>query len=454
MALGTLFRPIPIPFRTIEDQQQGFMTFGAGLSSTGYKEIVDRNFLDLVQTAYKTSGPVFACILVRGFPFSEARFQFQELQKGRPGRLFGTKDLALLENPWTNATTGELLWRMEQYGSLAGNFFGTVVAGQNGGKRIRVLRPDWVTIVSGVRGDPAASPWALDADVLGYIYQPTGGNVPDPVFITPENMIHYSPIPDPEAQWRGMSWITPLLDEIQGDRWAQKHKAKFFENGTVSGLVVTYDGTKDPSKIKEFRKIFDESYTGIDNAYRVIHMGGGADIKALSSDMKSLDFMGLSGSAETRIAAAAGVGAIIGRFSEGLKGSALNASNYAAAKRQYADMTLRPLWRMAAASLAKPNFVVVPGGSRLWYDDRDIEFLKEDRKDAADIQAVSASTIKALIDAGFDPAAVIDAVEAGDLSRLQTKHTGMFSVQLLPPNGQLPPPVASSSPAPIPAPNT
>lgn len=443
--LGSLFSRRVSPYRTLDDKLQGFMTFGSGINSLGNKESIDQTFLGTVQDIYKSSGPVFACIQARAMPFSEARFQFQRLENGRPGELFGLTNLELLENPWTNATTGELLWRMEQYASLAGNFFGTVVAGRNGGNRIRVLRPDWVTIVSGVRGDPTQSPWSLDADVLGYIYEPTGGNVPDPVFITPDNMIHYSPIPDPEAQWRGMSWITPLIEEVQGDQWAQKHKTRFFENGTVSGLVVTYDSVKDPSKIKEFRKIFDESYSGVDNAYRVIHMGGGADIKALSQSPKDLNFQGLSGSAETRIAAAAGVGSVIARFSEGLNGSSLNTGNYSAAKRQYADMTLRPLWRTASASLAKPNVVVVPGGTRLWYDARDIEFLKEDRKDAAEIQSVTSATIRTLIDAGFEPAAVIDAVEAGDLSRLKAKHTGMFSVQLTPPNQ------IASNPAPVPA---
>lgn len=436
------------PFRTLEDKINGFMTFGSNLSSGGSKEVNELDFIATVQQVYKQNGPVFACILTRGFPFSEARFQFQELLKGRPGRLFGTQALSLLENPWTNATTGELLWRMEQYASLAGNFFATTVAN---GTRMRVLRPDWVTIVSGVQGDPTESPWSVDAEVLGYIYQPTGGNVPEPVFISPANMVHYSPIPDPEAQWRGMSWITPLLDEIRGDKWAQKHKTKFFENGTISNVVVTYDGTKDPEQLKKFKKIFDESYVGADNAYKVIHMGGGADIKALGTNMVDLDFSKLSGSSETRIAAAAGVGSVIARFSEGMSGSSLNAGNYAAAKRQFADMTLRPLWRMAAASLAKPSVVQVIPGTRLWYDDRDIEFLKEDRKDAAEIQATMATTIRTLIDAGFLPAAVIDAVEAGDLSRLQSQHSGLYSVQLNAPGQQKP---VLPAPAPVPALNS
>jgi hypothetical protein len=90
---------------------------------------------------------------------------------------------------------------------------------------------------------------------------------------------------------------------------------------------------------------------------------------------------------------------------------------------------LRPLWRNAAASLAK---LVTPpgGGARLWYDDRDIPFLAEDSKDLAEVLSKNAQTIKALVDAGYSPDAVVTAVEAGDLSRLVGQHSGLYSVQL------------------------
>lgn len=396
--------------------------------SGGKTETIDADFESIVSKAYKENGIFFACILARALPWSEARFQFQELVGGRPGRLFGTPALQLLETPWPNATTGELLWRMEQDASLAGNAYITTV-GSGSGRRLRRLRPDWMTIVSGVRSDPELSPFELDAEVLGYIYDPkkTGTK---PVFLSVDRVVHYSPIPDPEAQWRGMSWAQPVLTEILADSQATRHKQKFFENGATSNMVVTYDSAIDAAKVERFKAIFDQAHAGVDNAYKVIHLGGGADAKVLGADLKQLDFKATQGAGETRIAAAAGVGAIIARFSEGLQGSSLNAGNYGAAKRQFADMTLRPLWRAAASALAK--LVDVPPGARLWYDARDIEFLKEDRKDQTEILQQQATTIRSLVDAGYDPDAVIDAVEAGDLSRLTGKHTGLFSVQLQP----------------------
>lgn len=393
----------------------------------GRNEKIEANFVELVQKAYKANGPVFACILARAMPFSEARFVYQELVDGRPGRLHGGTGLELLDNPWPNATTGEMLWRMEQDASLAGNAYLTPV-GLGDRRRIRRLRPDWVTIVSGIRDVEDGSPWAMEAEVIGYIYEPKIPNPPAPVFISPDRMVHYSPIPDPEAQWRGMSWLQPIVDEILSDQAATRHKLKFFENGTTSNLVVTYDASIDSTAVTRFKALFDEAHVGTDNAYKTIHLGGGADAKSLGADMKQLEFKATQGAGETRIAAVSGVGAIMARFSEGLQGSSLNAGNYGAAKRQFADMTLRPLWRTAAASLAKLS--TPPPAHRLWYDTRDIEFLKEDRKDQTEILQQAAATVNTLVTAGYLPDAVIDAVEAGDLSRLTGKHSGRYSVQL------------------------
>jgi hypothetical protein len=390
------------------------------------EEIVPNDFDAYVRKLYLENGIVAACIGARLMPFSEARFQFQELRAGRPGRLFDTEALSILEEPWTSATTGDMLARMEQDASLAGQCYLTPTSTG----RIRRLRPDWVKILSGVVGDPDASPHDIESEIIAYIYHPpaVNGRRPDPVLLSPSRVVHYAPIPDPLAHWRGMSWLTPIIREIQADTHATRHKLSYFENGAALNVVIKYDAGVSPDDLPRYKAIFDEAHKGSKKAYSTLHLGGGADASVLSADLKSIDFKAVQGGGETRIAAAAGVGAIIARLSEGLAGSSLNSGNYSAAKRQFADMTLRPLWRSAAGSLAK--LVDVPSASRLWYDVRDVEFLKEDRKDAAEILQMSATTVRALVTAGYDPDAVIDAVEAGDLSRLTGQHSGLYSVQL------------------------
>jgi hypothetical protein len=121
-------------------------------------------------------------------------------------------------------------------------------------------------------------------------------------------------------------------------------------------------------------------------------------------------------------------------LSEGLQGSSLNAGNFSQAMRRFADVTMRPLWRNACGSLA--TIVPPPPDAELWVDDRDIPALKDDIKDAAEVQSLNAAAIRQLIDAGFDPGTVVNAINAGDLKRL--KHTGLYSVQLQPPMPESP----------------
>lgn len=412
------------------------------LGGAGRTEDIEANFAGYAEGAYRANGVVFTCILIRALTFSEVRFAFQRLQGGRPTELWGDASLSLLEEPWPNGTTGELLYRMEQDASLAGNFYAVAIddrgrfgpaARAEDGRRIRRLRPDWVTIVTGVPGKrPEDShPWDLHAKVVGYVYHPReGADRPDPVLLTPDQVVHWSPIPDPLAQWRGMSWITPIVREIKGDIAASEHKLKYFEHGATGGIAITYDAAVEQDVVERYAAMWAEAHEGKDNAYKTFHLGGGATAETIGSDLKQLDFKATQGAGETRIAAAAGVGAVIAQLSEGMQGSSLNAGNFVAARRRFADITMRPQWRSACAAL-RP-FAPPPSGSRLWYDARDVSFLQEDEKDAAEILSIQAATIARLSDAGFSPDEVVRAVADGDLRSLTGQHSGLFSVQLQP----------------------
>lgn len=429
---GKAFALNYVPELNDDGSDSGYYLASGGSGTN--REQIENSFVQYVEEIYKRNGIVYACIAARQRAFSEVRFLLQQIVDGRPGTLYTHESLNLLDRPWPNGTTGELLARMEQDVSLAGNSYWTIV-GTGQQRRLRHLRPDWVTIMSGLRSDPMeTNPDLLETEPLAYIYAPPGSN---PQVLRADDVVHYSPDPDPIAHWRGMSWLTPLIREVRADHHATTHKLKYFENGAAITTVVAYPENMDPKKFARYVELFEEHHRGPDRAYKTLHIGGGADASAIGSDMKA-DFKAIQGAGETRIAAAAGVGAIIARFSEGLAGSALNQGNYAAARRQFADMTIRPLWRSAAASLSK--FVEVPGTDRLWYDARDVEFLKEDRKDAAEIDSTTAQTIKALVDAGFTPASVVASIGAGDFALLE--HSGLYSVQLQEAGATPPGPIA------------
>ncbi|WP_183092913.1 phage portal protein [Nocardioides stalactiti] len=404
------------------------------------RERIANDFEGYIQSAFKDNGVVFSIMLARMALFTEARFAWRQFVNGQAKSLFTNEELGILERPWPGGTTGDLLGRMIQDADLAGNAYHTMVddhgrfgaSAAGPSRRIARMRPDWVSIILGSRSGNLRD---LDTRPLGYLYAPPEA---EKVLLLPNEVSHFSPIPDPEARFRGMSWLTPVLREIKADKAASKHKLKFFEQGATISTVVSLDKEITPEKFEAFVAKMRAQTEGVDNAYRTLYLGGGADVTLNGSSMKELDFKATQGAGETRIASAGGVHPVVVGLSEGLQGSSLNAGNFEAAIRFTADKTIRPLWRNASGSLERLLKPPPGKGVSLWYDDRDVAFLRDNSKDVAEIQAQQASTAKSLLDGGFTPESVIEFLDTGSLTVL--KHSGLYSVQLQKPGaGELPP---------------
>jgi phage portal protein BeeE len=406
---------------------------GLGIQQTlagGQAERIPNDLPGYATAAYAGNGPVFALMAVRALVFSAVRFQWQALRSGRPGELFGSTELSLLESPWPGGTTQDLLTSMILDVDLAGNFY----AARVNGELVR-LRPDWVSIVLEPRRFRGGT---LGYRKVGYLYDEGGlGGGQDGIPLLVDEVVHFAPYPDPLATYRGMSWLTPVLRELTNDKLMQRHQKAFFENGATPNLVVSLDASVNKDMFDRFKESMNLEHRGAENAYKTLFLGGGADVTVVGSNFEQMSFTQSQGRAETRLAAAAGVPVTVVGFSEGLQGSSLNAGNYGQARRRFADGTMHPLWQNAAGSLqavlSPPN-----PASRLWYDARGVPFLREDAKDSAEIQGRQAATIRQLIDAGYEAASVIAAVNAEDWALLT--HTGLFSVQLQPPGTKLKPP--------------
>lgn len=403
-----------------------------GYGSTGNKsEEIENDFTGYCKQAYKANGIVFACQLTRQLIFTEMTFCYQERRGTGQKEIFGSKELKILENPWPNGTTGELLSRALQDVDLAGNHY--VVREydrKTRTERLRRLRPDWVTIALSQAPEDG-----VKSNVTGYIYRPDNTQNPDKWVVYPIDgsngaIAHWSPIPDPEAQYRGMSWITPIINEILGDKGATKHKQKFFDQGATPQLAVSLKDVTTPDQFKEFMALLDNSHNGVDSAYKTMYLAGGADVTVVGAHLQQLDFRDMQGHGETRIAAAARIHPTLVGMSEALRGTPLNIDNYQASKDMAGEMFLRPYWRSLCA--AYQALVPKVNGQRLWFDDRDVSFLRQDRQAQADLLLSQANTANQLVMAGYSPETIKSFFLAdGDWNVLE--HTGLTSVQLLPP---------------------
>jgi len=384
--------------------------------------------------ANQGNSAVFSLVQARVQAFSQIRFQWTNFTGSQPGDLFGTPDLSILERPWPNGRTAQLLALMELDNCLAGNAY--ICRPRK--DRLARMRPHLVTIVLGSQDDPDDPADADDVEVVGYIYWRRAGGAK---YFGPDEVAHYKTMPDPNFQFLGMSWLTPCIREVQGDSLMTEHKARFLINAATPNLAIKFDPNITIDMVRKFKALLEEEHKGVFNAYKTLYLGGGADVTPVGADLKQLDFAVTQGKGEARLAAAAGVPASWVGFSEGLQGSALNASTFNNQRRRFSDGTLWHLWTCAAQSL---ETVVPPPytAASLWFDSR-VPFMREDSTDIATVQAQNANTITQLVREGFTPESVVKALANNDWTALQ--HTGLLSVQLQSP-GQNDPQQATVSP--------
>lgn len=403
----------------------GGQAYSSAFQSTWSQEPAERisdNFSGYISGVLKQNGIVFACMVARMSIFTEAWPIFRRERKGRLGDYFSAPVLDLIKKPYPGGTSGDMMGRALFDADLAGNGYIAKI-----GNELVRLRPDWVEILLRKRDTVLGT---VGWEKVGYAYY-EGGNFQSktPAVFLLDEVAHFAPIPDPDASYRGMSWITPVVREIMADGQATKHKLKFFENAATPNLAVKLPETITPDKYKAFVEKMREQYDGVDNAYKTLYTGGGADVTVIGADMKQLDFKVTQGAGETRIAAAARIHPVLVGLSEGMQGSALNAGNYNSARRSTADMTFRPMWRNFFGSMQA--IIPTPPDAVLTFDPSSIAFLREDEKDIAEVQAMKATTIRTLTDAGFTPESVISAVANEDMTLLI--HSGLLPVQLQPP---------------------
>lgn len=405
------------------------MTFGTYQQTLSGQNVesTPQGLIGYAQGAYAGHGPVFSLMAIRMSVFSSIMFCWQRLRQGKPSGTFVTPELRILDRPFVGGTTQDMLMGQIVDADLTGNGYVTRIEDE-----LVRLRPDWVEIVLEPRRFRGG---VVGYRRVGYLYWEGGIGTADPVPFLPDEVSHFAPYPDPLATYRGMSWITPVLRQMINDKLMASHQTKFFENGATPNMVVSMDAAVSFEQFKKFREMMNLEHRGVENAYKTLTVGGGADITVVGADFQQMAFTETMGRGETRLAAAAGVPPVIAGFSEGLQGSSLNAGNYKAAWRRFTDGTMAHLWANMSGSLQE--IIPVPdNGSRLWYDTSSVPSLREDAIDMANILSTKSKVIRDLGDGGWDPDTVVEAVTAEDLSLLKGKHTGLLSVQLQEPGAE------------------
>jgi hypothetical protein len=353
--------------------------------------------------------------------FSECRFI---LQSTVDKHTFGNSGLLLLEYPFPGATQGELLARMEQDVSLAGNSFWRKTVPADGSDPLLVqMRPDTVIIVSEERRDEAGRTYREPA---GYLEDLTLLGITDrpPQFYGTDEVCHYSPVPDPKACWRGMSWLTPVLREIGSDQAMTGYKTQYLQNNAVPGLIIKYSQKLQPGTIDALRERTSARYSGPQNAGRTLVLDQGADVTVAGATLEQLQYTAVQGASAERICSAAQVPLEI----LGLGSWRAGGGDYLSAMRRFADLWARPSWRSACAALQHLVTITNPATgetspirppARLWFDVADIAALREGELERGQAILVRAQAVSTFVAAGYTRDSAVAAADSGDLSQLK-----------------------------------
>lgn len=385
-------------------------------------EHIGRDFEQIVSRVRDRNGVVAAAVEARALLMSQLRFAWRDESTGK---VFGLGDLAPLERPGS-MTRPMLLYRAEEDACYGGN----VYIRRRGNELFR-LRPDWVDLVIGSNESPADVAAGADAEVVGYAYWPNGDRKKGavPVALTKDEVMHFAPQPHPLRRFVGASWVTSILRDIISDGQASEHISKYFEHAATANMVVKAPEGATQEQFKPWVQMIEDHHAGTMNAWRNMYVASGTDVQVVGSSLADLDLKQLTGAFEARITVRSRVPAPVLGTREGMQGSALNAGNYQQVRRLWADGWFTPyadMWCSAFEQIVPPSRSFV----ELTFRRDRILFLQEDEKDAAEILSIQAATMRQLIDAGYEPDTVRDAVLTGDYSKL--RHTGLAPVQVQP----------------------
>jgi len=392
------------------------MATGASVLTTSYaspdREPVLPQLAAYAQQAHGSNAIVFAALLVRMRLFAEARLRYQAKDDKH---LFGNTSLARLEEPFgPPSTTGDLLARMEQDAFLAGTAYVWDAPGES---RLVRLRPDWTTIISEVVRVGGGG-WYRKR--VGYWWEPPKSlmSKDEGFFVPAGEVVAWAPVPDPQADFRGMSPLTPIAREVAGDDGMTNYKITYLKNNASPNVYIKYAQRLQDATIDKIRDRLAARYGGPDNAGKGIILDQGADITLVGNSLSQMDFSGVSAVGTERILAACEVpGVLVGL--EPLRGAG---RGFQESMTKFANLWGRPHWRSVCGALSQ--IADVPAGNRLWYDTSDIAALQDGEMERGQAALVRAQALLALVQAGYTHESAIAAVDAMDLSQLKAGGVG------------------------------
>lgn len=245
-----------------------------------------------------------------------------------------------------------------------------------------------------------------DNFLVGYFYHgPEGEEVPLDL-----DQVIQQRRPNPLDPYRGLSPVVTALLDLEADRAAAEWNRAFFRNSAEPGGVVEIERRLSDAEFKQHQLRWAEQHRGASNAHRVALLEGGMKWVERKYTMRDMEFTSLRNIAGEKIREAMG-------FPKPLLGTVedVNRANAEAAEYVFAKWWCVPRLERRKGALNNdllPLFGEVAATTLEFDYDSPVDEDSEKANAQRDSQVAAAKT---LMDAGFEPAAALEAVGLPDM---------------------------------------
>jgi HK97 family phage portal protein len=257
------------------------------------------------------------------------------------------------------------------------------------------VRPDRMTPVP----DP-------DQYLAGWVYTAPDGREKIPLNV---DEVVFNRYPDPLDVYGGVGPIRSVMTDIDSSRYAAEWNRNYFLNSAEPGGVIEVEENLDDNEWKQLTDRWREGHRGVARAHRVAVLEGGQKWVPNAHTMRDMDFAALRMVGRDIVREALGMHKVMTGVTDDV-----NRANAQTGEEVFASWKVKPRldrWRDVINTQFLPMF-----GSA----GEDVEFdysfpmpLNREQ-DNAELQAKTQAALT-LVQAGFDPAAVLEVVGLPDM---------------------------------------
>jgi HK97 family phage portal protein len=246
----------------------------------------------------------------------------------------------------------------------------------------------------------------------GWIYtSPDGG---EKVPLRPSDVIQVK-YPNPLNPYRGLGPVQAVLVDIDAAKYSAEWNRNFFINSAQPGGVLQVDHRLGDDEWNELTNRWRESHRGVSRAHRVAVLEAGVTWIPNEIHMKDMDFANLRNVSRDLIREAWGIHKIMLGNSDDV-----NRANAQTGEEVFANWSVAPRlerWKDALNEQFLPLFGSAGDGVEWDF----IYPLPQNREqDNAELMAKSSAALS-LIQAGYDPADVLETVGLPAMGTIETK---------------------------------